>query len=226
MREILWALAGWMFGIGAARRARSVIIAAQSSGEAWFHGLSHRSPAFVPAGALLGAAAGWAMARTFTGEIATFTFVVLCTALTEQLLVDLDTHLLPRSRSRGATVLGAFLLGVTSLVQWDISRWWWGVLGSFVGWFLFRTVQALSRGDLGGGDVTLAVLIGFHLGWIAIGNVFLFAFVTFVLGGLAGLMSLIRRRSLRGHIAFGPWMVAGAVITIVWEQSLRSFISG
>ena len=55
---------------------------------------------------------------------------------------------------------------------------------------------------------------------------FLFAFVTFVLGGLAGLVSLIRRRSLRGNIAFGPWMVAGAVITIVWEQSLRSFISG
>ena len=104
MREVLWALAGWMFGIGAARRARSVIVTAQSSGEAWFHGLTHRSPAFVPAGALLCAVAGWAMARTFTGEIATFTFVVLCTALTEQLLVDLDTHLLPRGRSRGATV--------------------------------------------------------------------------------------------------------------------------
>ena len=226
MREVLWGLAGWLFGIGAARRARSVIIAAQSSGEAWFHGLAHRSSTFVPTGAMLGAAGGWAMARTFGGETATFAFVVFCTALIEQLLVDLDTHLLPRRRSRGATVLGAFLLGLASLVQWDISRWWWGVLGSFVSWLFFRAVRALSRGDLGGGDVTFAVLIGFHLGWIAIGNVVLFAFVTFVLGGAGGLVSLVRRRSLRGHFAFGPWMVAGAAITIVWEQNLRSFISG
>ena len=174
MREVLWGLAGWLFGIGAARRARSVIIAAQSSGEAWFHGLAHRSSTFVPTGAML----------------------------------------------------GAFLLGLASLVQWDISRWWWGVLGSFVSWLFFRAVRALSRGDLGGGDVTFAVLIGFHLGWIAIGNVVLFAFVTFVLGGAGGLVSLVRRRSLRGHFAFGPWMVAGAAITIVWEQNLRSFISG
>jgi prepilin signal peptidase PulO-like enzyme (type II secretory pathway) len=54
----------------------------------------------------------------------------------------------------------------------------------------------------------------------------MFAFVTFVLGGAGGLVSLVRRRSLRGHFAFGPWMVVGAVITIVWEQNLRSFVAG
>lgn len=226
MREIVWTVVGWLFGIGASRRARGVIIDAQASGAAWFHGLVHRSPSFVPASALLGALAAWGMARTFTGEAATFAFVVFTTNLLQQLLVDIDTHLLPRGRSRGATFFGLVLLGVASLAQSAPARWWWGVLGSFLCWLVFRVVQALSRGDLGGGDVTLAVLIGLHLGWVAIGNIAVFVVVTFVLGGAAGVFTLVRRRSLRRHIAFGPWMVLAAVLTVVWEQPLRGLLGG
>ncbi|MEY3691300.1 MAG: hypothetical protein RJB57_955 [Actinomycetota bacterium] len=226
MRETAWAIVGWLFAIGASRRARNVIIDAQASGAAWFHGLLHRSPSFVPVSALVGSLTAWGMARTFTGEAATFAFVVFTTNLLQQLLVDVDTHLLPRGRSRGATFFGLVLLGVASLAQSAPARWWWGVLGSFLCWLVFRVIQAVSRGDLGGGDVTLALLIGLHLGWVAIGNVAVFVVVTFVLGGVAGLFTLVRRRSLRRHIAFGPWMVAAAVLTVVWEQQLRGLLGG
>lgn len=226
MREIVWAIVGGLFGIGASRRARNVIIDAQSSGAAWFHGLVHRSPAFVPVSVFLGAIAAWSMAHAFTGEAATFAFVVFTTNLLQQLLVDVDTHLLPRGRSRGATFVGILLLGFASLVQSAPARWWWGILGSFLCWLVFRVMQAVSRGDLGGGDVTLAVLIGLHLGWVAIGNVAVFVVVTFLLGGLAGLFTLVRQRSLRRHIAFGPWMVIAAVLTVVWEQQLRGLLGG
>jgi leader peptidase (prepilin peptidase)/N-methyltransferase len=226
MREIVWAVVGWAFGIGAARRARSVIAKAQADGSAWFYGSLHHSSAWVQSAAFLGGAAAWAMAHTFSGNVATFAFVVFTTNLLQQMLVDLDTHLLPRGRSRGATIFGLILLGLTSMVQVAPARWWWGILGSFVAWLVFRLLQVISRGDLGGGDVSLAVLIGLHLGWIAIGNVLIFTLVTFVLGGLAGIVALIGRKGRRHHLAFGPWMVLAAVLTITFEEQIRLLVVG
>lgn len=222
----MWAVVGWLFGIGAARRARNVVVRAQGDGSAWFYGTMHQSSAWVQSAAFLGGAAAWAMASTFSGELATFAFVVFTTNLLQQLLVDIDTHLLPRGRSRGATFVGLVLLGFVSLVQMEPARWWWGILGSLVAWCVFRVLQFLSRGDLGGGDVSLAVLIGLHLGWVAIGDVLLFVLVTFVLGGVAGLAALARRRGRRHHLAFGPWMVLAAVLTITFEEQIRSVVLG
>jgi prepilin signal peptidase PulO-like enzyme (type II secretory pathway) len=166
------------------------------------------------------------MASTFTGETATFAFVVFTTNLLQQTLVDIDTHLLPRGRSRGATFLGLVLLGLASVVQADPARWGWGLLGSLLCWSVFRVLQSLSRGDLGGGDVSFAVLIGLHLGWVAIGNVLLFVLVTFVLGGAAGAVALLSGRGRRHHLPFGPWMAVAAVLTVTFEQQLRAVVLG
>lgn len=226
MREVVWAVVGWLFGIGAGRRAREDIALAHLRGTAFFYGTLNSSSALVPAAALLNGAVAWGIAHRLPGNVATFAFIVFATNLIQLMFVDLDTHLLPKSRSRGATFLGLITLGLSSLVQWDPARWWWGILGSLLMWFILRIMQVISRGDLGGGDVTLGVLIGLHLGWLAIGNVFIALLVTFVLGGVAGLALLVVRRNRRHFMAFGPWMVVGALLTVVFEDRLRDLILG
>ena len=142
------------------------------------------------------------------------------------MFVDIDTHVLPKGRTRGATFFGLVLLGLATISQHDWSRFGWALLGSFLMWFVMRVLQVASRGNLGGGDVSLATLLGLHLGWLAVGNVLIALFVSCVLGGVAGLVTLAVRRNRRHFIAFGPWLVTGALVTVVFEQTLRRWVTG
>ena len=226
MREIIWAVIGWVLGIGAARRARRDIARAHIDRTAYFYGTLNTSSAFVPAVAFMNGAVAYGISARLSGDVATFAFVVFATTLVQLMFVDIDTHLLPRSTSRGAAFLGMVLLGLASLVQWDPARWWWGILGSFLMWTVLRVLQAVSRGDLGGGDVSLGVLIGFHLGWLAIGNVMIALLVSFLIGGMSGLVVLVVRRNRRHFFAFGPSLVAGALVTVIFEDQLRRWLVG
>ena len=226
MREVIWALVGWLFGIGAARRARNVIAQIHLDGGGYVYGFLNTKPGFVPAVSVINAITAFGIATTLTGNFATFAFVVFATNIIQQMFVDIDTHVLPKGRTRGATFFGLVLLFLATISQHDWSRLGWAIAGSFLMWMVLRVLQAVSRGDLGGGDVALATLLGLHLGWLAIGNVFIALFVSCVLGGIAGLVTLAVRRNRRHFIAFGPWLVTGALVTVVFEQTLRRLLLG
>ncbi|HEX9066289.1 MAG TPA: prepilin peptidase [Streptosporangiaceae bacterium] len=73
-----------------------------------------------------------------------------------------------------------------------------------------------SRGQLGGGDIKLAGLLGLALGWLSWGAVLAGAALGFVLAAAAGLVLLATRRaSRRTMVSFGPYMLTGALIVAV-----------
>ena len=226
MREVLWALIGWLFGIGAARRARIAIAQIHLDGGGYVHGFLNTKTSFVPVVSMLNAVSAFGIASTLRGNFAAFAFVVFSTNVVQQMFVDIDTHVLPKGRTRGATFFGLVLLGLATISQHDWSRFAWALLGSFLMWSVMRVLQVASRGDLGGGDVSLAALLGLHLGWLAVGNIFIALLVSCVLGGVAGLVTLAVRRNRRHFIAFGPWLVTGALVTVVFEQTLRRWVTG
>jgi leader peptidase (prepilin peptidase)/N-methyltransferase len=61
------------------------------------------------------------------------------------------------------------------------------------------------------GDVKLAALIGVLLGRDAATALILGAF----LGGVAGLVMIVRGASRRTSLAYGPYLAAGAVVVIL-----------
>ena len=66
---------------------------------------------------------------------------------------------------------------------------------------------------MGGGDVKLAVLVGFFLAWHGWGAFGFGAAAAFVLGGAAALVLVaFRRATRRTRIAFGPFMLLGACL--------------
>jgi len=209
VREVLWPLVAFLFGVGAARRARLVIADINFRGTGFFRGTFHTAAGFP----------------VLVGLLA-FAFMLFSTNVLQQVAVDIDTHLLPRSRSRGAAATGLFLLFLASSVQAEWSRWWWAILGSWLSWAVMRVFRLLSRGDLGGGDVTFAMMTGLHLGWLAIGNVVLALMVSFVVAGMQALVVLLVRRDRRHFFAFGPALGAGALLTVVFEASIRSYLGG
>lgn len=71
-------------------------------------------------------------------------------------------------------------------------------------------------GGLGFGDVKLLGLLGLFLGWLGWAELVLGVAVGFAVGaGVAIALLLSRRAGLRDHLAFGPWLIAGALAAVV-----------
>lgn len=93
-------------------------------------------------------------------------------------------------------------------------------LGAF-----FALQYLVSRGTwVGGGDIRLAMVIGFLLG-PELGTVaLLFAYV---LGSIAGLyLIFIRRRDIRSHVPFGTFMVVGTYLSFFFGARLIDWYLG
>ncbi|HEX2705731.1 MAG TPA: A24 family peptidase [Candidatus Lustribacter sp.] len=146
-------------------------------------------------------------------------FAVLAVALT---WVDLDVHRLP-----DGLVLPAYpLLGVL-LVAASVGTGHWLALrdatftGAALGLF-YLLLAVPPWGGPGLGDVKLAGVIGLLLGWENPWLAVLATWLAFLVSGVAAVVLVSTRRAgLRSHIAFGPGMLAGALLAPLIFQSVR-----
>jgi leader peptidase (prepilin peptidase)/N-methyltransferase len=77
------------------------------------------------------------------------------------------------------------------------------------------------RGGLGLGDVKLLGVLGLFLGWLGWGVLVVGVALGFAIGALAAVALLASRRAgLRDHLAFGPWLIAGALVAVVAGRPL------
>lgn len=76
----------------------------------------------------------------------------------------------------------------------------------------------LVRGGIALGDLYLIVPIGLILGWPTI---FTAIFMGALLSALVGIGLLATRRAgMRSYIPFGPFLVAGLVLALIWDPTL------
>jgi leader peptidase (prepilin peptidase)/N-methyltransferase len=69
---------------------------------------------------------------------------------------------------------------------------------------------------MGFGDVRLSFILGLYLGWLGAGHVALGLFLGFFLGSVAGIaLVIVRRRSRKEAIPFGPFLAAGAMVAVL-----------
>ena len=80
---------------------------------------------------------------------------------------------------------------------------------------------------LGFGDVRLAGVLGIALGWVGWGALIVGVYAGFLLGGiLGGLLSVLRIVERKGF-PFGPFMLLGALVALLWGEPLwSSLVSG
>jgi leader peptidase (prepilin peptidase)/N-methyltransferase len=102
-----------------------------------------------------------------------------------------------------------------------------------LGW-VFGAVAARRRGEplneipFGGGDVNLAAVLGLAVGW---SGILLSLFITVMTGGLGALiymlfMSFRRRYDAFTPIPYGPFLVLGAVVLLVFDAEIRQYFAG
>ncbi|WP_406245674.1 prepilin peptidase [Microbacterium sp. M] len=130
------------------------------------------------------------------------------------IIIDARTHRLP---NRIVLPVGACLLvlvGIEALAAGDASA----LVRALAGLVIlggFYAVLNLAGGGVGGGDVKLAAVIGLVLAWHGWQALIVGAAAAFVLGAVYALGLMALRRAHRStRIAFGPWMIVGAVVGI------------
>ena len=115
----------------------------------------------------------------------------------------------------------ALLVTLTPLVSsraglWA-QPWWMGIVMGLIAGVLFLLLAFLGSSifkaeALGFGDVKLAVFMGLLLGWP---YTFTALFYGAFLAVIGVVVFAIRNRSLKGTIAYGPYLAAGALIMLL-----------
>jgi leader peptidase (prepilin peptidase)/N-methyltransferase len=163
-------------------------------------------------GAAIGGRLGWEWPLLF--------LVPLVPVLVALAVVDWRTHLLPTKVVWPATLATAALVVVTWALTGDtedLVRAGWGFLvayGSFfVLWFVYPK-------GLGFGDVRLAGVLGLALGYLGWGELLVGLYAGFLLGGVGGGLLSVLRVVERKAFPFGPFMIVGALVGVLWGAPL------
>jgi leader peptidase (prepilin peptidase) / N-methyltransferase len=138
---------------------------------------------------------------------------VLAAGLVVLAFIDLDHMLLPRRIVYVTLTMVAVALvaGAASGSQWH--RLAIAAICGLVPWFLFFAINFVQPRALGFGDVRLALLIGFGLGWLGAAYAFLGFILASILGALVGMaMIAMGKAGRRTPIPFGTFLAAGAVL--------------
>lgn len=151
--------------------------------------------------------------------------------LTMIMVTDLETKRVPNLimlPSIAVILLVGAVFGpaLPTLTSWT---WWYAPAGAAVAFVVLRLfvwlgVAVFGPGAMGEGDITLATYTGAVVGFPLI-VVALFLTVTF--GGIGAFGVLIARRgSLKTAIPYGPFIILGCAVTMLWgPQILRWFLS-
>jgi leader peptidase (prepilin peptidase)/N-methyltransferase len=133
--------------------------------------------------------------------------------------VDIRTHLLPNqfvlAGLLGQSIL-LIALAVVSRAQNGLNRLLDAALGCLAMSLCYLVIYVASRGSFGMGDVKFSAQLGLFAGWFG-WNTWLWALISpFLLAGLVTVaLLMLRRLTLKDHIAFGPFMSLGALFALV-----------
>lgn len=165
-----------------------------------------------------------AVAARFGFSAETVAFLYLATVGIALAAIDLDCHRLPNVLTLPSYVVGFVLLGVAAVIEATPMR----LLGACVAMasmlVVFFALAVAKPGGMGLGDVKLSGVIGLYLGYLGVGYVLVGVFLSFLIGGIAGITLLLSgRANRRTAIPFGPALIAGTLIAIFCTPAVTGF---
>lgn len=182
-------------------------------------GLAWRSAlTALVAGALVGYAVGWTWALVI---------LVPCVPVAVALaVVDWRTRLLPTAVIRPAALGVAALAVVGAVVTSDYRALERSVLAAVFAFVFFFVVFWIYPRGMGFGDVRLSCVLGLALGWVGWGTALIGLYAGFLLGGLiGGVLSVLRIVDRKGY-PFGPFLLVGALVGLLWGQDVWGGLVG
>jgi leader peptidase (prepilin peptidase) / N-methyltransferase len=157
-------------------------------------------------------------------EIANFPVLVVRSVfvlvLVQVIFFDFEHHLI-LDRIMFPAILFALLVTLSPLISSRIGLWhqeWFAGIGMGVAAGLLFLLLSLAGSAifkaeaLGFGDVKLALFMGLLLGWP---YTFTALFYGVLLAAVGAIAFIVVHRSMKGTIAYGPYLAAGALLTLL-----------
>ena len=175
---------------------------------------------------------GWIVtlltAGLFAGTAAKFdaswvlpAYLVLAAALVALSVIDLRLFLLPNRIVFPLAGGSLVLLGLGALADDELSAYGRGLLAGAIAFVAFALLHIISPRSMGFGDVKLSFVLGLFLGYLGWGELVLGLFLGFLYGAVIGVLLIVTKlRTRRDHVPFGPFLAAGAIVTVLWGQPL------
>jgi leader peptidase (prepilin peptidase)/N-methyltransferase len=136
-------------------------------------------------------------------------------------MIDLDVKRLPNAIVLPSYAVAGGLLTVAAAATGEWGSLVRALLGMAALFGLYFLLALIYPAGMGFGDVKLAGVLGLYLGWLGWAEVVAGGFLGFLLGGVIGLgLMAVRRAGRKSQIPFGPFMLAGALIAILWGGAL------
>lgn len=141
-------------------------------------------------------------------------------------VIDARTRRIPNRLTYPLTPVLVVLIAGAAYLNGEPGWALRAALAGLVAFLLLLTVAVVNPRGMGMGDVKLAAFIGVGLGYLGWGHVVLGLFGSFLLGGVVAIALLVARaRGRKDLIPFGPYMAAGALITVfVGEPLIAAYL--
>jgi leader peptidase (prepilin peptidase) / N-methyltransferase len=131
--------------------------------------------------------------------------------------IDAKHRRLPDALTLPSYPIALALLGIAALLLPGGGRQFLtAALGLALAWAFFLLQVLIYPAGLGWGDVKLAGLLGLYLGWLGPGALAAGLFLGYLFAAVAGLgLIATRHASRKSHLAFGPFLLAGALAAVL-----------
>ena len=161
---------------------------------------------------------------TYGLGVQTLIYIILSSALMIIAFIDLNQQIVPDVISLPGIVIGFILSFFVPYISYINSA-----LGIVVGGGIILIIGLVGsvifkKEVMGGGDVKLAAIIGAFLG---LKYIVISLFLGFFLGALAGIFLILSKiKSREDMVPFGPFIVLGSMITLLWGEKIISWYLG
>lgn len=144
-------------------------------------------------------------------------------------VIDWHTQLLPRRIVVPATLAAILLVVMVGLATDQRDALVRALAAMVVARSFFWVLWFARSAGMGFGDVRLAAPIGLVLGWLGWGAVAIglwFSFLSFALPAIVVVLARRDRTLLKRSFPFGPFMLFGALVGLVWGTPLAERMWG
>jgi len=158
------------------------------------------------------------------------TLLLIILALTFIIIffIDLKHFIIPNSLTFPMMILGfvkSFHPNLNELFPNPINSLIGGLLGYGIIWliiFLYKVLR--NKEGMGLGDAKLLAVIGFWFGWIAIPFVIFSSSVIALTSVIPSLLN--KSKKLSSEIPFGPFIIAGCILYIIFIDQFKNLLFG
>jgi leader peptidase (prepilin peptidase)/N-methyltransferase len=135
-------------------------------------------------------------------------------AIVQIVLVFVAADDLANRRVKNVVTIPVSVIAVLLRVAFERSALLEVVIAGLVMFLVFLALSLVLRGGLGMGDVKLAGMLGFLLGWKVLPAIFVGA----IAGGAAAAVLLTRASGRRSTMAYGPYLALGGAVVILFSH--------